>query len=63
MPMTGATNFEKAPQWLLGWGEEIGAVLAVENGELKGILTVHDMLGLLNELLTGGNKSSSMSGA
>jgi acetoin utilization protein AcuB len=42
--------------------KKIGAVLAVEDGDLKGILTVSDMLGLLNELLTGGNKSSTMSG-
>jgi acetoin utilization protein AcuB len=38
--------------------KKIGALLAVEDGELKGILSVSDMLGLLNELLTGGDKSS-----
>lgn len=38
--------------------KKIGALLAVENGELKGILSVSDMLGLLNELLSGGNKAS-----
>src|SRR4051812_17341928 len=43
--------------------KKIGAVLAIEDGELKGILTLTDMLGLLTELLSGGNKSSSMSGA
>lgn len=31
--------------------KKIGALLAVEDGELKGILSVSDMLGLLNELL------------
>lgn len=41
--------------------KKIGALLAVENGELKGILSVSDMLGLLNELLSGGNKSSDAS--
>jgi acetoin utilization protein AcuB len=44
------------------YSKKIGAVLAVEDGDLKGILTVSDMLGLLNELLTGGNKTSTMSG-
>jgi acetoin utilization protein AcuB len=44
------------------YSKKIGAVLAVEDGDLKGILTVSDMLGLLNELLTGGNKTSNMSG-
>ena len=33
--------------------KKIGALLAVEDGKLVGILTVNDMLGLLNELLTG----------
>jgi acetoin utilization protein AcuB len=41
--------------------KKIGALLAVEDGELKGILSVSDMLGLLNELLTGGDKSSEAS--
>lgn len=45
------------------YSKKIGAVLAMEDGDLKGILTVSDMLGLLSELLTGGNKSSTMSGA
>jgi acetoin utilization protein AcuB len=42
------------------YSKKVGGLLAVENGELKGILTVSDMLGLLNELLTGGDKTSSM---
>ena len=42
------------------YSKKVGGLLAVEDGELKGILTVSDMLGLLNELLTGGDKSTSM---
>lgn len=34
------------------YGKKIGALLAVESGKLVGILTVSDMLGLLNELLS-----------
>ena len=45
------------------YSKKIGAILAVSDGDLKGILTVSDMLGLLNELLTGGDKSSTLSGA
>lgn len=44
------------------YSKKIGAVLAMEDGDLKGILTVSDMLGLLSELLTGGDKTSTMSG-
>lgn len=33
--------------------KRISGLLVVEEGELKGIVTVTDMLGLLNELLTG----------
>lgn len=40
--------------------KKIGALLAVEDGELKGILSVSDMLGLLNELLAP-NKSTDAS--
>jgi acetoin utilization protein AcuB len=32
---------------------KVGAVLAVTDGKLEGILSVSDMLGLLNELLAG----------
>jgi acetoin utilization protein AcuB len=31
--------------------KKVGALLAVDSGELRGILSVSDMLGLLNELL------------
>ena len=40
--------------------KKVGALLAVQDGELKGILTVSDMLGLLHELLSGGDKSSTL---
>ncbi|MGH9429107.1 MAG: CBS domain-containing protein [Terriglobia bacterium] len=42
------------------YNKKIGGLLAVENGQLKGILTVTDMLGLLNELLSGSDKSSAI---
>ncbi len=41
--------------------KKIGALLVVEKDELVGILTVNDMLGLLNELLAQG--SARMAGA
>jgi CBS domain-containing protein len=41
--------------------KKIGALLAVEDGKLVGILTVNDMLGLLNELLSGSQTSSEAS--
>lgn len=41
--------------------KKIGALLAVEDGKLVGILTVNDMLGLLNELLTGSQASTEAS--
>lgn len=43
--------------------KKIGAVLAMEGEDLTGILTVTDMLGLLNELLTEGNRSATVTGA
>jgi CBS domain-containing protein len=43
--------------------KKISAVLAIQDGDLKGIVTVTDMLGLLNELLSGGDKSRTMSGS
>jgi len=43
--------------------KKVGALLVMENDEICGILTIHDMLGLLNELLSGGNKTSTLSGA
>ena len=43
------------------YAKKIGGLLAVEDGELKGILTVSDMLGLLSSLLSGSDKSKTMS--
>jgi CBS domain-containing protein len=41
------------------YSKKIGALLVVQNGKLAGILTVNDMLGLLNELLAEkGNAAS-----
>jgi len=42
--------------------KKISALLAVEDGDLKGILTVTDMLGLLNELIAGGKTTDASSG-
>ena len=61
-PLTVSPDAPIAEAVQVLYSKKIGAVLAVENGELKGILTVHDMLGLLNELLTGGNQTSTISG-
>lgn len=41
--------------------KKIGGLLAVEDGELKGILTVSDMLGLLNQLLSDEGKAANAS--
>ena len=41
--------------------KKIGALLVVDDGKLVGILTVSDMLGLLNELLSGSGASSEAS--
>lgn len=38
--------------------KKIGALLVVEEGKLVGILTVNDMLGLLNELLAQGESAA-----
>src|SRR5262245_32991990 len=44
-------RIEEAVQLL--YAKRISGLLVVDGGELKGIITVTDMLGLLNELLTG----------
>ena len=41
------------------YAKKISGLLVVDNGELKGIITVTDMLNLLSELLTGADKSKS----
>ena len=62
-PLSLSPNTPVVDAVQLLFSKKIGAVLAVEDGDLRGILTVSDMLGLLNELLTGGDKSSTMTGA
>jgi CBS domain-containing protein len=42
--------------------KRIGALLVGKNGELEGILSVTDLLGVLLEQLTGANKTKSASG-
>jgi acetoin utilization protein AcuB len=60
LTVTPDTPIVDAVQML--YSKKIGAVVAVENEDIVGILTISDMLGLLTELLAGGNKSTSMSG-
>jgi acetoin utilization protein AcuB len=52
-PMSVSPDTPIAEAVALLYTKKIGALLAVEDGKLIGILTVNDMLGLLNELLTG----------
>ena len=52
-PMMVSPDAPIAEAVSLLYTKKIGALLAVEDGKLVGILTVNDMLGLLNELLTG----------
>ncbi len=52
-PMIVSPEAPVAEAVALLYTKKIGALLAVEDGKLVGILTVNDMLGLLNELLTG----------
>lgn len=59
-PLTVSPDAPISEAVQLLYSKKIGAVLAVSDGDLKGILTVSDMLGLLNELLTGGNKTSTL---
>ena len=60
-PLTIAPSASISEAVQVLFSKKIGALLAVENGELKGILTTSDMLGLLNALLTGSDKSSDAS--
>ena len=60
-PMSVAPDAPVAEAVALLYSKKIGALLVVENGKLAGILTVNDMLGLLNELLTGSQTSSEAS--
>jgi len=52
-PMMVSPDAPVAEAVALLYTKKIGALLAVEDGKLVGILTVSDMLGLLNELLSG----------
>ena len=60
-PMSVSPDAPVAEAVSLLYTKKIGALLAVEDGKLVGILTVNDMLGLLNELLTGSQTSSEAS--
>lgn len=59
-PITVApdTNVQEAVGLL--YSRKIGALPVVEDGRLVGILTVADMLGLLNELLCGGTAETDL---
>jgi acetoin utilization protein AcuB len=60
-PMSVSPDAPVAEAVALLYTKKIGALLAVEDGKLVGILTVNDMLGLLNELLTGSQASTEAS--
>ncbi|MGH9493024.1 MAG: CBS domain-containing protein [Terriglobales bacterium] len=60
-PMMVSPDAPIAEAVALLYAKKIGALLAVEDGKLVGILTVNDMLGLLNELLTGSQTPSEAS--
>ena len=60
-PMIVSPDTPIAEAVALLYTKKIGALLAVEDGKLVGILTVNDMLGLLNELLTGSQTPSEAS--
>jgi acetoin utilization protein AcuB len=61
-PLTISPSAPIAEAAQLLYTKKIGALLAVEDGELKGILSVSDMLGLLNELLAGNKSTDASSG-
>jgi acetoin utilization protein AcuB len=52
-PITVNSGSEIREAVALLYTKKIGALLVVDDGKLVGILTVNDMLGLLNELLAG----------
>jgi len=60
-PMFVSPDAPIAEAVALLYTKKIGALLAVEEGKLVGILTVNDMLGLLNELLSGSSTSTEAS--
>ncbi len=57
-PMTIAPDAPIKDAVTILYTKKIGALLVVEGGKLVGILTVNDMLGLLNELLAKSGKPS-----
>jgi acetoin utilization protein AcuB len=61
-PLTIAPSAPIAEAVQLLYTKKIGALLAVEDGELKGILSVSDMLGLLNELLAPSKSTDASTG-
>ncbi|HUS19930.1 MAG TPA: CBS domain-containing protein [Terriglobales bacterium] len=61
-PLTISPSAPIAEAAQLLYTKKIGALLAVEDGELKGILSVSDMLGLLNELLAGNRSTDASTG-
>ena len=61
-PLTIAPSAPIAEAAQLLFTKKIGALLVVEDGELKGILSVSDLLGLLNELLAGNKSTDASSG-
>ncbi len=62
-PMTIAPDAPIHDAVTILYTKKIGALLVVENEKLVGILTVNDMLGLLNELLAKGEKAGKSAGA
>lgn len=60
-PMTLPPDATMAEAANLMHSMKIGCVLVAEEGRLKGILTISDMLSLLQELLGGGEKPFDMS--
>jgi acetoin utilization protein AcuB len=60
-PMMVSPDAPVAEAVSLLYTKKIGALLAVEDGKLMGILTVNYMLGLLNELLSETQTSSEAS--
>lgn len=62
-PMTIAPDAPIHDAVTVLYTKKIGALLVVENEKLVGILTVNDMLGLLNELLSKSEKTERSAGA
>jgi acetoin utilization protein AcuB len=61
-PITIAPSAPVAEAVQILYTKKIGALLVIEGDELKGIVTVTDMLGLLNELLVGNDGKTDSAG-